>query len=267
MLDSSNRDKTKIGFVPTMGALHDGHMKLVRQCHEENDLTVVSIFVNPKQFNSKEDFDKYPITIDNDKSLLEKNYCDILFIPSEKVIYPEKFKPVKIDIGILDTVFEGPMRPGHFDGVVQVVNRLFEIVKADTAYFGLKDYQQCLVIKALRNARFPKLELKFVPTVRKQDGLALSSRNARLGITSLEKANTVYKALRMVQDLKKHIEPYDALKYARHILTENGFEIEYFALANSDTLIESKKWLRKGKNIVLAAVWLDGVRLIDNHIF
>ena len=259
--------KAKVGFVPTMGALHQGHAELVRQCHEENDVTVVSIYVNPKQFNNAEDFNKYPVTTAEDKVLLDKANCDVLFIPGYDTVYPADFKPIKIGLGQLDQVFEGPMRPGHFDGVVQVVNRLFEMVQPDTAYFGLKDFQQCMVIKALKNERFPTVELKFVPTVRREDGLAMSSRNRRLSPQGLQKAGNLYKALTMVNELKKHIEPFDALKYARHVLEQNGLEVEYFALANADTLIESKKWLRKGKNIVLAAVWVEGVRLIDNLIF
>ncbi|MCC6817699.1 MAG: pantoate--beta-alanine ligase [Bacteroidia bacterium] len=266
-LQDFNRGKRKLGFIPTMGALHEGHLHLVKQSHEENDITVVSIFINPKQFNNQDDFDKYPVTLESDKELLERGHCDILLLPSQEVIYPKGFKPVKVDIDTLNKVFEGPMRPGHFDGVIQVVNRLFEIVTPDVSYFGLKDFQQCLVIKALRNELFPKMELKFVPTIRKAEGLALSSRNARLSQLGQEKANIIFKTLAMIKELKKHIEPYDALKYGKHILTQNGFEVEYFALANADTLIESKKWLRNGKNIVLAAVWLEGVRLIDNYIF
>jgi len=267
VISDLSESRSKIGFVPTMGALHEGHLQLVKQSHEENDLTIVSIFVNPKQFNNKEDFDKYPVTIERDKQMLERAYCDILFLPDETVVYPKNFKPAKLNLGQLDSVFEGPLRPGHFDGVVQVVYRLFEMVRPHTAYFGLKDYQQCMVIKLLRNAYFPKIELKFAETIRQPDGLAMSSRNARLSQIGLEKASNLYKALTMVKNLKKHIEPFDALKYAKYNLAQQGIEVEYLSLANADTLIESKKWLRKGKNVVLAAVWVEGVRLIDNIIF
>ena len=141
------------------------------------------------------------------------------------------------------------------------------MVQPHVAYFGFKDFQQCMVVKVLRNTFFPKLELRFSETIRQKDGLAMSSRNMRLSAVGLEKATHIYKALKMVRELKKHIEPFDALKYARHILTQNGIEVEYLALANADTLIESKKWLRKDKNVVLVAAWVEGVRLIDNIIF
>lgn len=267
VISELSKGNARVGFVPTMGALHEGHIQLVKQCHEENDVTVVSIFVNPKQFNNKEDFDKYPITVEQDKHMLESAFCDVLFLPTVDVVYPDKYKTVKVNLGILDKVFEGPLRPGHFDGVIQVVKRLFEMVQPHVAYFGFKDFQQCMVVKVLRNTFFPKLELRFSETIRQKDGLAMSSRNMRLSAVGLEKATHIYKALKMVRELKKHIEPFDALKYARHILTQNGIEVEYLALANADTLIESKKWLRKDKNVVLVAAWVEGVRLIDNIIF
>ncbi len=267
VISELSKGNARVGFVPTMGALHEGHIQLVKQCHEENDVTVVSIFVNPKQFNNKEDFDKYPITVEQDKHMLENAFCDVLFLPTVDVVYPEKYKTVQVNLGILDKVFEGPQRPGHFDGVIQVVKRLFEMVQPHVAYFGFKDFQQCMVVKVLRNTFFPKLELRFSETIRQKDGLAMSSRNMRLSAVGLEKATHIYKALKMVRELKKHIEPFDALKYARHILTQNGIEVEYLALANADTLIESKKWLRKDKNVVLVAAWVEGVRLIDNIIF
>lgn len=266
-LSEYSKAKLKIGFLPTMGALHQGHIHLAKLSSDENDITIVSIFVNPKQFNNQEDFDKYPMTVNEDIALLEKVECDLVYIPNMDEIYPKEHKSVKVDLGILDKVFEGPMRPGHFDGVVQVVHRLFSLVRPDRAYFGLKDYQQCMVIKALRNQYFPEIELRLCPTVRTEKGLAMSSRNKRLSDKGLESSLQIYKSLKTVMELKKHIEPNDAIKFAVHQLENNGIKVEYFALANADTLIESRKWLRSGKNVVLVAVWIEGVRLIDNMIF
>lgn len=267
VLSKLRKDKDQLGFVPTMGALHEGHINLVKKSIEENDQTIVSVFVNPKQFNNAEDFEKYPITIKSDIELLEKAGCDILFAPESNEIYTSAYAPVSINLGQINDVFEGPLRPGHFDGVVQVVNILFELVQPDHAYFGLKDYQQCMVIKALRDQRFPGIKIALCPTVRSDSGLALSSRNKRLSEKGLETAAYIYKALKTVKELKKHIEPEDAIKYGVHILRTHQVEVEYFALANADTLQPSKKWLRNGKNVVLAAVWVEGVRLIDNLVF
>ena len=267
VLSGLRKDKQQLGFVPTMGALHEGHIQLVKKSIEDNDKTIVSVYVNPKQFNNAEDFEKYPSTIKSDIELLEKAGCDILFVPESKDIYTNTYAPVNVNLGQINDVFEGPLRPGHFDGVVQVVNILFELVQPDQAYFGLKDYQQCMVIKALRDQRFPGIKIHLCPTVRAGSGLALSSRNKRLSAKGLETAAYIYKALKTVHELKKHIEPEDAIKYGAHILRTHQIEVEYFALANADTLQASKKWLRSGKNVVLAAVWIEGVRLIDNLVF
>lgn len=267
VLQQIRSEKNRLGFVPTMGALHEGHINLVKKSIDENDISIVSVFVNPKQFNNVEDFEKYPNTVQSDINLLEKAGCDYLFLPDFNEVYTSAYQPVSIDLGTIDDVFEGPLRPGHFDGVVQVVNILFRLVQPDTAYFGLKDYQQCMVIKALRDQKYPKINLSLCPTVRAQSGLALSSRNKRLSDKGLDTAAYIYKALKTVNELKKHIEADDAVKYGAHILSTHHIEVEYFALANADTLQPSRKWLRSGKNVVLAAVWIEGVRLIDNIVF
>jgi pantoate--beta-alanine ligase len=267
VLQQIRSEKHQLGFVPTMGALHEGHINLVARSIEENDITVVSVFVNPKQFNNVEDFEKYPNTVQSDITLLEKAGCDYLFLPDFSEVYTSNYQPISINLGELNDVFEGPLRPGHFDGVVQVVNILFGLVHPDIAYFGLKDYQQCMVIKALRDQLYPKINLSLCPTVRAESGLALSSRNKRLSEKGLQTAAYIYKALKTVNELKKHIEADDAVKYGRHILQTHHIEVEYFALANADTLQPCRKWLRSGKNVVLAAVWIEGVRLIDNIVF
>lgn len=256
-----------IGFVPTMGALHEGHLSLVRESTEENDYTLVSIFVNPKQFNNSSDFETYPVNHPSDVSLLESTLCDAVFIPSYDEIYPQKRKAVKLDMGSLNNVLEGPVRPGHFDGVIQVVYRLFDLIKPNVAYFGLKDFQQCMVIKMLRNEYFPKLRLKFCPTQREGNGLAMSSRNTRLNEAGRKKASKIFEVLNTVRKLHEHIEAPDAIKYGKHLLQEAGIKVEYLALANADTLNLVNKWQKTNKNILLAAVFVDDVRLIDNLIF
>lgn len=259
--------KSTVGFVPTMGALHMGHIQLVEKSCKENDYTIVSIFVNPKQFNNKEDFNHYPRTIESDSELLRKHGCDMVFLPLQSEIYPEGNPKIELDLGVLNEVFEGPNRPGHFDGVVQVVHRFFDLIQPDKAYFGLKDYQQCMVVKLLRDRYFKQIDLVFCQTSRTESGLAMSSRNARLSDKGIEEAALIYKALNAVKSLYQQVEPKDALLYGSYILKKAGMEIEYLDLANSDSLISSKKWMKKGKNVILVAVWLEGVRLIDNMVF
>lgn len=257
----------KIGFIPTMGALHPGHISLVSRSVEENDYTVVSVFVNRLQFNNNKDFETYPDSREEDIKLLSESGCDLAFFPDPEVMYPAGYSKVKLDLGELNNVLEGPMRPGHYDGVVQVVYRLFDYVKPDKAYFGLKDYQQCLVIKLLRNAFFPHIVLQFCETSRMENGLAMSSRNLRLSAEGIKRAGQIYKVLETIKKLSDHIEVADAIKYGRHLLKEAAIETEYLELANADTLQAGKKWYRKGKNVVLIAVYIDNVRLIDNIIF
>lgn len=250
-----------------MGALHQGHLDLVSKSVEENDYTIVSIFVNKLQFNNLNDFDNYPISHENDIKLLDIAGCDLAFIPTQEEMYPTGYEKIHLDLGQLNNVLESPLRPGHFDGVVQVVYRLFDYVKPDIAYFGLKDYQQCLVIKTLKNAYFHDIALEFCTTRRMENGLAMSSRNKRLTDEGIKKASYIFKALETVKSLSKHIEASDAIEYGKHVLKQAGIEIEYFELANADTLLPSKKWFRKDKNVLLIAVYIEGVRLIDNIIF
>lgn len=266
-LETIRKKGIKIGFVPTMGALHKGHMSLVQQSNSENDYTVASVFVNQLQFNNQADFEKYPVSIENDIRLLETESCDILFIPSNEEMYPQNYKQIDLDLGILDTVLEGRMRPGHYHGVVQVVYRLFDYIKPDTAYFGLKDYQQCMVVKLLKNAFFPRMELRFCETGRHASGLAMSSRNERLSAEGKVKAANIYLILQKIKSLSDHIVPADAIKYGCHLLAEKGIEVEYLELAHADTLSPGSSWFKKGKNALLAAVYIEDVRLIDNIVF
>lgn len=250
-----------------MGALHKGHLDLVKASMAENDYTIVSIFVNPRQFNNKEDFEKYPVDERGDINLLADIGCDALFVPSYAEVYPPEIKTFKMDLGNLDKVLEGAERPGHFGGVVQVVYRFFELINPDVAYFGMKDFQQCMVISAMRKAYFPKIKLKFCPITRESSGLAMSSRNVRLSKEARENAANIYKILNTVKSLSKHIEAPDAIKHGKYLLKNKGIDVQYLSLANADSLAISNKWLKSGKNILLIAAFVEGVRLIDNIVF
>jgi pantoate--beta-alanine ligase len=250
-----------------MGALHDGHLQLINTSITENDYTLVSIFVNRLQFNNVKDFDNYPIETHQDILKLEKIGCDAVFIPNNEEMFPKNFKKVSIDLEQINSVLEGPLRPGHFDGVVQVVHRLFDYLQPDNAYFGLKDYQQCIVIKNLKNLYFPNKNLKFCPTIREESGLAMSSRNENLSAEGRKKAKILYEVLQVVKNLSTHIEGEDALNYGKHLLQKNDVILDYLELANSETLKSSKKWLPKGKNAILIAAYVENIRLIDNIIF
>ena len=169
------KQSQSIGFVPTMGALHDGHIQLVKASIQENDVTVVPIFINKKEFNNLEDYNNYPQNLSNDMQLLERVGCDVLFMPDHDEMYPKTYVPINLDLGQLNTVLEGPNRPGHFDGVVQVVNRLFNYVMPNKAYFGLKDYQQCMVIKVLQEAHFPQIDLEFCAPAKLENTLIIKT--------------------------------------------------------------------------------------------
>src|SRR6476660_2225904 len=191
----------KIGFVPTMGALHNGHLALIEQSKSPDTTTVCSIFVNPTQFNDKKDFEKYPVTIENDIYLLEKASTDILFIPAVDEIYPDGLATnFSYDLGYLETMLEGFYRPGHFQGVCRVMHKLLNIVQPDDLFMGQKDYQQCMVIKKLIESYNLKAYLNVVPTQRENSGLAMSSRNLLLSDAAKQKATTIYNALNFIKD-------------------------------------------------------------------
>ncbi|MBC7426408.1 MAG: pantoate--beta-alanine ligase [Bacteroidia bacterium] len=256
-----------IGFVPTMGALHKGHLELIKTAQQQCDIVVASVFVNPKQFNNKEDLAKYPSDNEKDAALLEKTGCDFLYIPSVDDIYPSTFEPVSLDLGPLATIFEGEYRPGHFDGVIQVVSRLFDIVKPHKAYFGLKDYQQCLVVKELAKQSFQNIEIVFCPIFREKDGLAMSSRNVRLTKEGRQTATEINKQMMKIASSDFSLLPEQYEKLAIKALEEKGFEVEYFKIADPNTMLVLKAWKPEEKHIILTAAYIDGVRLIDNMIF
>ena len=257
------REKT-IGFVPTMGALHEGHLTLVRRCVAENDVCVVSIFVNPTQFNDKSDLENYPRTLSNDAGLLEEVNCTIIFAPAEEEIYPEPDTRV-FDFGQLGEVMEGKYRPGHFNGVAQVVSRLFDIVQPDKAYFGEKDFQQLAIIREMVKQYGMPVEITGCPIVREKDGMALSSRNTRLSKEEREKAVLISRTLlkscnfvgeKSVAELKKWV--------VNQIDEEPLLEVEYFDIVDASTLQTITHWDDSRYVVGCITVYCGDVRLIDN---
>jgi pantoate--beta-alanine ligase len=257
-----------IGFVPTMGALHSGHISLIKSAQKTCNVVVCSIFVNPTQFNDKADFEKYPVTIDRDIELLSEAGCDILLLPSVSEIYPNGVaNKQKIDFGFLAETLEGEHRPGHFDGMAQVVERLLRIVKPNKLYMGQKDYQQQLIVAELIRKRKLKTQLVVGETIREGDGLAMSSRNVRLDKASRETALLLSKALRQVKAKLKlnKAEVRLVSEWGRRIIISNpDVTLEYFEIRDSKTL---RPILRKQRNMVaLVAARIGGVRLIDNML-
>jgi pantoate--beta-alanine ligase len=255
----------KIGFVATMGALHSGHISLIERSNRENDTTVCSIFVNPRQFNDPKDLEKYPRPIEKDILLLVKAGCNVLFIPDYEDIYSPNYVEPKINLEGLDTILEGAMRPGHFKGVALVVKRLFECVKPDAAYFGQKDYQQTLVIKQI--VKEFKLPVKIVVTEihREENGLAMSSRNIRLSYEQRNRAGFIYSALLQLKSNLKYLDINEALIKAKEsILKEAGAKIEYLTIVEPDTLAQIEKIDQERSAIALVVVNYFGVRLLDN---
>ena len=256
-----------IGFIPTMGALHSGHISLLNDSKKINSLSVCSIFVNPAQFNDAKDFDNYPTTIENDIDALEAAGCDVLFLPSLLEVYPEGTEHAeKYDLGYLETVLEGKFRPGHFQGVCLVMHRLLTIVAADELYIGQKDYQQCMVIKKLVDLKDIKTNINICATLREADGLAMSSRNMRLTEQQRKQAVQIFETLSY---LKKNIKPGNLTtlkQVATKSLTEAGFKPDYVEIAHADNLEILNSWDGRTKTVALIAAFLGDVRLIDNMV-
>ncbi len=256
-----------IGFVPTMGALHEGHVSLIRESKLECDLVVCSIFVNPKQFNNSSDLEKYPRNEQKDFEILNNAGCDVIYFPEVEDVYPKDFKPIKRKHNFFEDVFEGSFRPGHFDGVAQVLYRFFDIIKPDKVYFGLKDYQQCLLVEALLEEHFPNIKLKKCATLRESDGLAMSSRNLRLDSESRKAASAFPAALNIIVNAFRKKTIKEALSDAKSLLTKNGLVYEYLEVADAHSLQNTSQWLPKGQNVVIGALTAGEVRLIDNMVF
>ena len=253
-----------IGFVPTMGALHEGHLELVKRARADIRLSgtvIVSIFVNPRQFSDKNDFNTYPSTLDNDLALLESAGVDAVFLPSADVMYPEDLELPKFELGSVAEILEGEDRPGHFYGVAEAVYRLCDLVNPDIAYFGEKDYQQLVIVKELAHEYFEDLQITPVKTVRSNSGLALSSRNVRLSENGKVLAGEVYKIIRETKkSIESGVDVEAALKAAQFGFESKGISVEYVKAMNA-SLTDS---FSSGVGRLLVAVVIDGVRLIDN---
>lgn len=260
-----NTGKT-IGFVPTMGALHDGHISLVEKAISENDVFVCSIFVNPTQFNNAADFKKYPITLEADIVKLEKAGCGILFIPTVEEMYPNIEKNLHYKLGNIETILEGKYRPGHFQGVCMIVDKLLEAVSPTVLYLGRKDYQQCLVIGKMMEIEKYKIILSICDTVREKDGLAMSSRNMRLNKIERKQALSIIESLTFIQNNIKKGNIEAVKKEATDFLKNKGYKVDYVEIADAETLEAQSKWDGKKKLVALVAAYLNEVRLIDNII-
>lgn len=262
------RKNITIGLVPTMGALHDGHLSLIQTSEDQCDITICSIFVNPTQFNDPEDFKKYPVTIEQDIFLLEKAKCDILFLPSVSEIYPDGIETNQpFQLGYIENILEGSFRPGHFQGVCQVVNRLLDIVEPDHLFLGQKDFQQCMVLSKLLELTGKKkyIHINICSIHREPSGLAMSSRNARLSEEDRQKATAIYQALLHIKQNIALLPAESLQKAATLSLINAGFEkIDYIAIVNLETLEPVTTWDKLTPLIALIAATLNGVRLIDN---
>jgi pantoate--beta-alanine ligase len=264
VIDNQVNQGKSIGFVPTMGALHQGHLDLMLKAKAENDFLAVSIFVNPIQFNNREDYEKYPRVADADQKLLKGIGCDLLFAPDEHVIYPEPVSE-RYHFGSLETVMEGAFRPGHFNGVAVVVRRLFELVRPTKAYFGEKDFQQLAIIQAL--VRDFNLPVKVVPcpTVREADGLAMSSRNMRLTPEERAIAPRIFEVLSKAVSLRNVLSPAEMRVFAMQELAKTPeFRLDYVEVADAVSLQPLQHWNSATSARIFVALHLGSVRLIDN---
>lgn len=259
------RKGATVGFIPTMGALHQGHISLIRQCKSQTDIAVCSIFVNPTQFNNSDDLLKYPRTIEQDILKLVEAGCDVLFHPEAAEMYPNGLETREYNWGAVTHKLEGSFRPGHFDGVITIVKRLFDIVEPDTAYFGQKDFQQSAVVKQLVKTFNLPIAIVIGETLREEDGLAMSSRNVRLTAEDREQALLISKALFYV---KTHIDDQtieELLAEAQKIIAGGErLSIEYLSIVERDSLETMTGYVSGRKCVALIAAWCGNVRLIDN---
>lgn len=264
-LNSLREVHKSIGFVPTMGALHAGHVSLIEQSKSQVDVTVCSIFVNPTQFNDPDDYKKYPVELEQDIYKVESAGTDILFIPDAAALYPDGTRELeKYNLGYLETVLEGKFRPGHFQGVCQVMSRLLKIVNPDKLFMGQKDYQQSLVVAELLKIINSDAELVVSSTVREPSGLALSSRNMRLTSSERSNAGNIFRTLSYLKQ-NAGTQPLSELKsQAAAILIENGFTIDYIEVADASTLKILSELNGQPDTVALVAVFIRDVRLIDN---
>ena len=266
LLSLQNEGKS-IGLVPTMGALHQGHMSLVEKAAAENDVVVVTIFVNPTQFNDPSDLDLYPRTLDQDLELLRQLETDLVFVPAVKEMYPDEDTQV-FDLDGLDKVMEGKHRPGHFNGVAQIVSKFFLMIRPHRAYFGQKDFQQLVVIRQLVEILNMNLTIVSCPIIRENDGLAMSSRNTRLSKEERKLAPFIYETLVHASELMDALSPSQLKEWViLQFKKQSALELEYFEIVEDKGLMPVVKWDEEVNKVACLAVLLGGVRLIDNLIF
>ena len=259
---------SSVAFVPTMGALHQGHLALIQQAQASYDLVVCSIFVNPTQFNDEQDLEKYPRTVENDIELLEGIATDILFYPSVDEVYPKHMDTsLKLDLGLLDQVMEGFFRPGHFEGMAQVVKRLLDIVRPQALFMGQKDFQQFTIVQHMLEQLELPVKLVMSPIIREEDQLAMSSRNRRLTSDIRKRATILYKALEQAKKDIKQYKPDEVKRRALEQMTIPDFRPEYFEIVDGNTLQPIESWDEHNYVVACTAVWAGEVRLIDNMIF
>jgi len=261
-INQAKAEGKSIGFVPTMGALHAGHIALITEAVGQCDIVVASIFVNPIQFNNPDDLKKYPRTFESDRKMLEEADCDAVFYPSVEEMYPTKVVE-KFNFGSLETVMEGAKRPGHFNGVAVVVKRLFDLVQPDFAFFGKKDFQQLAIIRALVKQMKSDIHIIGLDTVREKDGLAMSSRNTRLSKQERKTAVELSKALNFIKQNKNAFDPAHLESEAINMLKTN-FSVEYIQIVDGNNLHPISDWNQTNYPVVCAAAFLGDVRLIDN---
>lgn len=263
-LQQKRKEGLSLGLVPTMGALHEGHLSLIRASKAAADVTICSLFVNPTQFNNPIDLEKYPRTLEKDTSLLKSAGCDVLFAPETLTMY-ERPGTIRFDFGELDKVLEGKFRPGHFSGVATVVSKLFHIVDADHAFFGQKDYQQLQIVSRLVDELKFNIKIHGVPIVREPDGLAMSSRNQRLTTEEKERALILHECLNDARERLQAGRPWTEVQkdITNKISQAGDLRLEYFELAHRDDLTNTKN-VGIGNGILLTACFVGAVRLIDN---
>ena len=266
LLENYRRAGINIAFVPTMGALHQGHISLINESKNAGSITVCSIFVNPTQFNNSRDFEKYPVTIEKDIDMLEKSGCEVLFMPSVAEMYPVDEQVVYYELGHIESILEGKFRPGHFQGVCRIVDKLLNAVQPHDLYMGQKDYQQCMVISRMIELKKHNTRLRVCATVRETDGLAMSSRNMRLTAVERQQALHIIKTLNNISAALAPGDVSDLKKDARLYLENAGFKVDYVEIADAVTLQPVNIWDGRQPLVALVAAFLNEVRLIDNLV-
>ncbi len=264
-LKQERQQGKSIGFVPTMGALHNGHQSLLEKAAAENEIVVCSIFVNPTQFNNANDLANYPRMIEQDVQMLEKSGCQYAFIPSVEEMYPQGQQTLDINFGNLELTMEGAFRPGHFKGMATIVDRLFTIVQPDRAYFGEKDFQQLAIVRVMAKMLNHKVQIIGCPTLRESDGLAMSSRNLLLNEKQRKAAPMIYQAMLQAKEFIPHHSPAAIRDLViRYIQQSPLFHVQYFEIVNPETLEPINEWEPGKKAQGCIAVLTEGPRLIDN---